>query len=521
MIRLVQQYFSHSAALYPNKPAICCNEDEISYKQADEFSNAFSRAIQQAGVKRGEFVAFFMKKSVNSILSILSILKADCAYVPIDVNSPAPRLISILDTTKAKIIITDSAGKNHLQSILPDDQQPILLDISDFDPKAAEPNAIVPSAIEPVEYENLSIDMAYVLFTSGSTGIPKGVMIPHKAIIDYIEWCVETYQITHQDVVSNHAPLYFDNSTFDLYTAFKTGATLHLVHDELNSVLPRIIKWLNQRSISIFFCVPSVLTLLLKSRRLKPDSFPNLRHLICAGEVLPPDVLREWMLMYPKIQFTNMYGPTEITVDCTSYTLTKPPEKGCLSVPIGPARTNMELFVRTEDGSLTKKIGAQGELLVRGTAVAYGYLGDEAKTKAAFIQNPNNPYFHDPLYCTGDLVELDESGNFLYLGRADNQIKHLGYRIELGEIEAALVAIDQVVEGVVVYGKRADQDESEIGALVSLSTEFDATKLKQELSTKLPSYMVPTLIKINQQEFPRTPNGKYDRKIAKKMVYGE
>ena len=175
---------------------------------------------------------FFMKKSVRSILSLLSILKADCAYVPIDSNSPAQRLLSIIKATRASVIIVDEDSKLVIESLLAEDVRPKLLDISTF----------APQDTAPVSYQNLSIDIAYVLFTSGSTGTPKGVMIPHKAIIDYIDWCVETYALTDQDVISNHAPLYFDNSTFDLYTAFKTGATLHLIHDELNAVLPRLIK---------------------------------------------------------------------------------------------------------------------------------------------------------------------------------------------------------------------------------------------------------------------------------------
>ena len=509
MITLVQQYFIESAKRFPDKPALCCDNDSLTFAEADAFSNAFARAIRHAGVGRASFVPFFMKKSVRSLLSILSILKADCAYVPIDANSPAQRLQSILKATDAKVVIVDDAGKAVIEELLPAEERPHLLNISEFKPEDTA----------PIQCQNLSIDIAYVLFTSGSTGTPKGVMIPHKAIIDYIDWCVETYQLTDQDVISNHAPLYFDNSTFDIYTAFKAGATLHLVHDELNAVLPRLIKWLNERAITTFFCVPSVLTLLLKSRRLKPDSFPALRHVICAGEVLPPDVLRAWMEQYPSIQFTNMYGPTEITVDCSYHILHALPAPDALAIPIGKARTNMELFVRQGDGSLTQDIGAEGELLVRGTSVAYGYLGDEEKTRKAFIQNPDNRFYHDPLYCTGDLVRIDPNGDFLFLGRADDQIKFLGYRIELGEIEASLVAIDQVEEGVVVFRKGSGDDDSEIGCLVSLHGDYTTTELKSALTERLPPYMVPTRIRLHEGAFPRTPNGKYDRKATLKLVF--
>lgn len=510
MITLVQQYFSESAAKFPDKPGVCCEDESLTFREVEAFTNAFARELQAAGVKRGQFVPFFMKKCVRSILSILSILKADCAYVPIDGKSPAQRLQSILATTHANVVIVDNESHALFKELVPAEKRPRIINISEFTPRNTA----------PIAAQNISIDVAYVLFTSGSTGVPKGVMIPHKAIVDYIEWCVETYQLTDRDVISNHAPLYFDNSTFDLYCAFKTGATLHLAHEELNVVLPRLAKWIAEREITTFFCVPSVLTLLLRSRRLKPDSFPKLRHVIAAGEVLPRDILAEWMELYPQVQFTNMYGPTEITVDCSYHIIREKPGKDVLSIPIGKARNNMELFVRMENGDLSQAVGAQGELLVRGTAVAYGYLGDAERTQKAFVQNPLHKTFHDPLYCTGDLVRIDDNGDFLFLGRADDQIKYLGYRIELGEIEASLVGIEGVHEGVVVFNNSANEAERELGALVSLYDGFDAEALRQQLAKRLPVYMVPTRIKVTTEDFPRTPNGKYDRKQTLKMVFG-
>jgi len=498
---LVQQYFSQSAQRFPDKPAVCCEDKSISYKELDLFSNSFARTLISAGAKRGSFIPFFMHKSVESIQSILSILKADCAYIPVDINSPAQRLESILDTAQSEILIVDDHSEELFKRLLPNN--PIqLINICQF----------TGGNSKNIQYQNLSIDLAYVLFTSGSTGIPKGVMIPHKAIIDYIDWCVETYQLTNKDIISNHAPLYFDNSTFDLYTAFKTGATLHLVHEALNSVIPLLVSWLREREITTFFCVPSVLTMLLKSRRLKEDSFPKLRHLICAGEVLPVEILTEWMKRYPHIQYTNMYGPTEITVDCSYHIQHQLPDAECRSIPIGKARTNMELLVRNERGELTSDVGAEGELLVRGTSVAYGYLGDVERTQKVFIQHPQHNLFYDPLYCTGDLVRIDENKNFIYVGRADTQIKYLGYRIELGEIESIINSTQGVEEAVVVFNNSLEENKKTIAALISLKAEYLLADVIAEIKQRLPAYMVPGIITPTIEEFPRTANGKYDRK---------
>jgi acyl-coenzyme A synthetase/AMP-(fatty) acid ligase len=226
------------------------------------------------------------------------------------------------------------------------------------------------------------------------------------------------------------------------------------------------------------------------------------------------------MQKYPHVQFTNMYGPTEITVDCSFHIITKPPGENDAAIPIGKARPNMELFVRDDSGVLRKDIGARGELLVRGTSVAYGYLGDEEKTRASFIQNPDNRHFSDPLYCTGDLVEIDENYDFLFLGRADDQIKYLGYRIELGEIEAAMASVDGVDESVVVFNDANETSDQAIGALISTAHSLDETAITEALQDKLPHYMIPSVLVFEAGEFPRTPNGKYDRRSIRSFVFG-
>lgn len=508
MIYLVQQYFSESAKRFPDSVAIACREERVTYRDLDLQTNALARHLRESGLSRGSFVPVFIDKGINAIKAILAILKADCAYVPLDTGSPAARLSGIFDDTKAGLVLVDHKSIAAFRERCPDESRLTLLNVD-------EP---IGAADTPLEYSNISIDVAYTLFTSGSTGKPKGVMISHQMIIDYIEWCVETYELGHEDVIANHAPLYFDNSTFDIYTAFKCGASLHLVHDELNLLLTRMIPWLRDRKITCFFCVPSVLTILLKSGKLVAGALPSLRHIIAAGEVLPPPVLREWMDLVPGAQFTNMYGPTEITVDCTFHVVAERPPEGQKVVPIGKPRTNMEVFVQLKDGRLCTDPGSEGELVVRGNSVSYGYLGDPERTRAAFFQNPRHNLFPDLLYRTGDIARIDDDGSFIFVGRRDDQIKYMGNRIELGEIESVIQGLDGVMEIAVVFNDSAVTEDKCIGALVRLGPDLTKESMLSSLKQLLPGYMVPRRV-LAVEEVPKTSNGKIDRRAALGLVF--
>ncbi len=509
---LVQHYFDRALAEDPGKLAVTCGPDELTYAQVDRAASAISDRLRLAGMRRGDCVPVFMPKSVDAICSILGVLRADGAYVPLDTDSPASRVAGIVTACGSGLMLVNAAGRAKLLSA---EYALMTIKLTLVDVDDAH---LVELSGSRREYSAISVDMAYVLFTSGSTGSPKGVMISHQAVIDYIDWCVHQYRITARDQVANHAPLYFDNSTFDLYTAFASGATLHLVPPELNAVVPRLASWLRDRAISVFFCVPSVLTLLLKSRRLRAGMFPDLRELVFAGEVVQPDVLTAWMELFPEARFTNMYGPTEITVDCTWHAVETPP--GDEPVPIGKARPNMELFIALESGELSQSPGSTGELWVRGLSVGYGYLGDPDKTAMAFVQHPSSR-FPDRLYRTGDLVRMREDGALLFLGRADQQIKYLGHRIELGEIEAHLQALSEVEEAVVVFHRAENPAQEGIGALVSTRSGLQSSEVLALLKQLVPGYMLPRKLKCTTEPFPRTPNGKYDRKEILQVVFAE
>ena len=516
MVHLVHQYFERSADKYPEKVAIGCGDDEISYKDLDEYTNGIAHHLIEQGVTRGMLLPLYIEKNINAFKAFLGILKADCCYVPLDPTAPPARLDPIIERCDAKFILVDDESEPRLQKIIEE---------LDADVKLINVEHVPITNTSRRQYENISIDMVYVIFTSGSTGIPKGVMMSHFQVVDYIDFCVDLYEVTDKDVVSQHAPLYFDNSVLDIYCAFSAGARLELVYEELNVIIPKLASWLRDKEISIFLAVPSILAMLLKSRRLKEGMLPNLRHLIFSGEVIQPEIISQWMKLYPDANATNMYGPTEVTVDCTYHRILEPPNPEDGPVPIGLARPNMETFVRLDNGELSQEPGAEGELLIRGLAVGYGYLKEEEKTRKVFIQNPLHDVYHDPLYCSGDRVRLNEKGEIMFLGRIDFQIKLRGNRIEPGEIEAALAGLESVAEAVVVFRDSPNPDEAAIGAMMTKLVDADddgfIRDVREQLGEYLPDYMIPTVMGVKQGDFPLTPAGKYDRRAVFAELFGE
>jgi D-alanine--poly(phosphoribitol) ligase subunit 1 len=515
MIHAVYQYLENSAQRHPNKIAVKYDDltiqESITFQELNKFATQFACHLQRQGSKKHELVGIYMPKRVAAIKAMFSILKAGNAYVPFDIHAPTKRLVSTIQSSNIRFLIVNNDSQASAQERFNSYDGIILINIDEFHYNTKDDHHQIRGAI--------SVDLAYVLFTSGSTGVPKGVMIPHKAIDDYIQWCVKVYKLDSTDHIANHAPLYFDNSTFDIYTAMFTGATLHLVPDSINKMLPSLLAWLTKSEITVFFCVPSVLGMLLHTRRIKAGILTNLKQIICAGEVLHPTVLRGWMKALPHVQFANMYGPTEITVDCTYHIFTELPDENVKHLPIGKARFNIELFILSDEGVLTQEKGARGELYVRGEAVAYGYLNNAEQTESSFVQNPQQALYSDRLYRTGDVVELSEDGVFYFLGRKDSQVKFLGHRIELGEVEATISNLRFVEEVVVIFKAGESPLNDILGCAIKLNRNVDPAEINMLLKEALPAYMLPNRCVLVTNDFPRTPSGKYDRNQVSQLFF--
>jgi amino acid adenylation domain-containing protein len=350
-------------------------------------------------------------------------------------------------------------------------------------------------------------DLAYILYTSGSTGQPKGVMLTHRNALAFVSWAAEQFAVVPEDRLSSHAPLHFDLSIFDLFAAAYSAAAVVLVPPKASIFPKQIVRFIQENNITIWYSVPSILSMLTLRGGLANESLPSLRLILFAGEVFPTKYLRELMRLVPKPRYANLYGPTETNV-CTWYEVPPLDELSSEPLPIGLPVANDEVFAVTEEGRLALA-GEVGELLVRGATVMRGYWGDPDRSAGRLVPDPFSSAFADPVYRTGDLVEVLADGGYRYVGRQDAQIKSRGYRIELGDIEATMYSHPAVIECAVV-AVPDDLVGNRLGAYAVVADECSEADLAAYCAERLPRYMVPesfTLV----SGLPRTSTGKVDR----------
>ncbi|MBZ7930603.1 AMP-binding protein, partial [Campylobacter molothri] len=362
--------------------------------------------------------------------------------------------------------------------------------------------------ITKAKEKHIDTNLLYVLFTSGSTGIPKGVSIAHKSVIDYTFWVCKTFDFDENEILANQAPFYFDNSVLDIFSSVKVGATLHIIPNHIFAFPAKVLQCLEQEKVSTIFWVPSVLIYFANTEALDNFSSKHLKKILFCGEIMPNKQLNIWRKHLPQSLFANLYGPTEITDVCTYYIINRPFKDDEL-LPIGKACKNTELLVFDENMNYisTKEIGKKGELYIRGTSLSLGYYNDKEKTNKAFIQNPLHDNYLDLLYKTGDIVAYNEFEELLCYGRADNQIKYMGHRIELGEIENIINSHDKVRNSACIF-------KEEIICFYESKEEID---FRMFLKDKLPLYMIPKHFK-RIDSFKLNQNGKIDRKALYGLI---
>jgi len=521
--RLLWSGFLESSARFPNRGAVEIAGHEISYQRLAQRAKRLAATIQEgAGQGAVLLTGIFAYRSETAYAGVLGGLMAGHGYVPLNPTFPIDRTRLMLERSMCRSLIVDARSGPQLEKLLSGFPLPLLVicpDLNDVTELAKQlPNHQVIGAADladAAEWKPRNIDVnsiAYLLFTSGSTGQPKGVMVSHANVLHYVDYITKRYRIESDDRLSQTFDLTFDLSAHDLFVTWTNGACL-CVPTQKQMIKPG--AFINAARLTAWFSVPSTAIFMRRLGELKPGLYPHLRLSLFCGEALPVDVVRDWSAAAPTSLIENIYGPTELTIGCTAYRWDRRKssaecEQGI--VPIGEPFEDMEALIVDRD-LREVPVGCEGELLMTGPQLSRGYWCDEEKTRRAFVSVAGRS---DIYYRTGDRVRRAAPNKpLVYLGRLDSQVKVLGHRVELGEVEAvvrSLSRVDAVVALAWPNGSNADGIE-----LFLEAEKFDTEPLMKQLKAKLPYYMVPRRI-WTLPRLPLNPNGKYDRKTLQGIV---
>jgi L-proline---[L-prolyl-carrier protein] ligase len=511
---LLQQLLDKTARRVPDRIAVVCKDRQVTYGELNQQSGKLAAEMLKQGLRPGDRVGIFHTKSIESIVAMMASLKAGGVYVPIDPLSPAKRVAYIIGNCQIGHLITSSDKLDNLLPELEDDGSVYfyLSDNAATERMGTSINftdwrQIICNETEEPDVPRIETDLAYILYTSGSTGVPKGVMISHRAALTFVDWAHKEFQITQEDVISNHAPLHFDLSVFDIYVTFKSGARLVLVPQEYSTFPVMLTRLILEQQITIWYSVPSALILLITKGAFAKHSYPHLRLILFAGEVFPIKYLKKLRDLVVA-RLCNLYGPTETNV-CTFYDASKLDDKVNKPVPIGKAIANYDVFILLENNSRAGP-GEEGELCARGPGIMSGYWGDGDKTNRLLVDNPLQTQCQEKIYRTGDLVFEDENRNYHYVSRIDNMVKSRGYRIELGEIESVLYSHPCIHDAAVVAIPDEEVTSRIKAFIVSNSPDLSQDEILKYCHERIPAYMVPEFLEF-RDSLPHTSTGKIDR----------
>ena len=496
----VVDYLQRSAAMYPDKLAFIDEEHSITYQELYEKTCRLATGFAQRLNTVCEPVAVIIDRNIESICAFLGIAKSRNFYVPIDVTQPKHRILTIFDQMAPKAVV--SINGNLSEELRNEISIPVL---AYEELVQTEPDD---SLLHHLEESSLDTDPLYAICTSGSTGVPKGVLISHRSVRDFIPVFVETFGFSSEEVFGNQAPFDFDVSVKDIYSTIYLGATTYIIPRVCFSMPKKLMDVLDDQKITTVIWAVSALCIAAGVNAFKYKVPGSLRNILFSGEVMPIKMLNVWRKYLPEATYVNLYGPTEITCNCLYYVIDR--EFGITEkLPLGAPFKNEEVLY-LNDQNKPVQTGEIGEICVLGTCLALGYYRNPEKTTQAFVQNPLNDKYPELMYRTGDLAELREDGQYYFAARKDFQIKHMGHRIELEEIETFMNAVDGVTRASCLF------DEIKNKIVACYTGSVDRKKIVECLREDLPKYMIPNIF-LQMDELPINKNGKIDRQKLRGM----
>ncbi|CAK7063341.1 amino acid adenylation domain-containing protein [Tissierella sp.] len=504
----ILDYLNITLDRMPDDIAIINGERKISFSDLSENAKKLSYIISEKthGILHKP-IAVFLDKQIEAIIADISIIYSGNPYMNLDAKTPIQRISNILELIQPELIITNQKYIDRFDGIFASDK---ILNIDSIDFKN---QTYSQDRIDTIASKIIDTDPLCIINTSGSTGVPKGVVLNHRSFIDFTEWAINTTGIGENEIIGSLSPLVFDIYSFELCMMMALGSTIMIIPDGLSAFPVRILQLLQQYNVSYIFWVPTIMVNIANMDLLSKISLPSLKSVWFAGEVFPTKQFNYWRKSLENSKFINLYGPIEITLDCTYYIVDRELSDD-EPIPIGVACKNTEILILNDKNELCD-VNEEGELCVRGSSLAMGYYNNPEKTAEVFVQNPLNTSYPEIIYRTGDIALINNRDEILFKGRKDTLVKHSGYRIELGEIEHVIINTLKLVDnGCVVY----NFEKKEIVFFYESDKNISVADLREHIGVALPKYMIPTIYK-KMDKLPRNTNGKIDRLRLKELCY--